>query len=79
MIEKLKVIIVERFAEQQDIVDWMYKFANTTLARADGGIIAGIGVVFLFWTVIRLANFIEKILEERKEYHPWNNPKTKKS
>jgi membrane protein len=58
--EKLKVIIVERFAEQQDIVDWMYKFADTTLKQADGGIIAGVGVIFLFWTVIRLATFIEK-------------------
>ncbi len=68
--EKLKVMIVERFSEQQSLVDWMYKFADTTLARADGGIIAGIGVVFLFWTVIRLATFIEKSFNQA-----WNVPK----
>ena len=68
--EKLKVMIVERFSEQQDIVDWMYKFADTTLKQADGGIIAGVGVIFLFWTVIRLATFIEKSFNQA-----WNVPK----
>lgn len=68
--EKLKVMIVERFSEQQNIVDWMYKFADTTLKQADGGIIAGIGVIFLFWTVIRLATFIEKSFNQA-----WNVPK----
>lgn len=58
--DKLKIFIVERFSEQQDIVDWMYKFADTTLKNADGGIIAGIGILILFWTVIRLATYIEK-------------------
>lgn len=58
--ERLKVMIVERFSEQQDVVDWMYKFADTTLKQADGGIIAGVGVIFLFWTVLRLATFIER-------------------
>ena len=43
--DKLKSIIAERFAEQQNIVQWMYKFADTTLRNADGGIIAGIGVL----------------------------------
>ena len=40
--DKLKNLIVERFAEQQSIVEWMYKFADTTLQNANGGIIAGI-------------------------------------
>ena len=57
--DKLKSIIAERFAEQQNIVQWMYKFADTTLRNADGGIIAGIGILVLFWTVIRLATYVE--------------------
>lgn len=57
--DKLKSIIAERFAEQQSIVQWMYKFADTTLRNADGGIIAGIGILVLFWTVIRLATYVE--------------------
>ena len=68
--EKLKVMIVERFSEQQSLVDWMYRFADTTLKQADGGVIAGIGVIFLFWTVIRLATFIEKSFNQA-----WNVPK----
>ncbi len=57
--DKLKSIIAERFAEQQNIVQWMYKFADTTLRNADGGIIAGIGILVLFWTVVRLASYVE--------------------
>lgn len=56
---KLKSLIAERFAEQQNIVEWMYKFADTTLRNADGGIIAGIGILVLFWTVLRLATYVE--------------------
>ena len=56
---KLKSLIAERFAEQQNIVEWMYKFADTTLKNADGGIIAGIGILVLFWTVLRLATYVE--------------------
>ena len=57
--DKLKNLIVERFAEQQSIVEWMYKFADTTLQNANGGIIAGIGILVLFWTVLRLATYVE--------------------
>lgn len=57
---RLKHLIAERFAEQEDIIVWMYRFADTTLRNADGGVVAGIGVVVLFWTVIRLAGYIEK-------------------
>ena len=57
--DKLKSLIAERFAEQQNIVEWMCKFADTTLKNADGGIIAGIGILVLFWTVIRLATYVE--------------------
>ena len=56
---KLKGLIAERFAEQQSVVEWMYKFADTTLRNADGGIIAGIGILVLFWTVLRLATYVE--------------------
>ena len=56
---KLKSLIAERFAEQQSVVEWMYKFADTTLRNADGGIIAGIGILVLFWTVLRLATYVE--------------------
>lgn len=57
--DKLKAVIAERFAEQQNVVQWIYKFADTTLKNADGGIIAGIGILVLFWTVIRLATYVE--------------------
>lgn len=61
---KLKSFIAERFAEQQNIVDWMYRFADTTLNNANGGIIAGVGILVLFWTVIRLATYIENTFNQ---------------
>jgi len=58
--EKLQEILAEKLANQREILDWIYRFADTTLREAQGGVIAGVGVVLLIFTVMRLANNIEK-------------------
>ncbi len=56
---KLKEFLYSKFSEQEEILNWIYRFAETTLNEASGGWIAGIGVIFLLATVIMLASNIE--------------------
>src|SRR5512140_81589 len=44
---------------QQEVITRIIDFSNTLLANANGGIIAGIGVAFLFWTIISVLSSIE--------------------
>ena len=58
--EKLRATLTERFSNQQQLLEYVYKFADTTLRQAKGGIVAGVGVVALIWTVLWLATNIER-------------------
>jgi membrane protein len=44
---------------QKEVVTKIIDFANSLLASASGGVIAGIGVAFLFWTIIRVLSNVE--------------------
>ncbi len=48
-----------KFQGQEEVIQRIIAFANNLLANTRGGLIAGIGVVFLFWTVIKLLGNIE--------------------
>jgi membrane protein len=49
---------------QQEAVTKVIDFANSLLANTNGGIIAGIGVAFLFWTIISVLSNIENSFNE---------------
>ena len=57
--DKLRVTLAERFANQQQRLEYICKFADTTLKQARGGVVAGVGVIALIWTVLWLATSIE--------------------
>ncbi|MCK5000098.1 MAG: YihY family inner membrane protein [Anaerohalosphaera sp.] len=44
---------------QQEIAERVIKFAESLLAETSGGFIAGIGIVFLFWSIIKVLSNIE--------------------
>ena len=45
--------------QMPEVVDYMVSFANNTLARTNGGVVAAISIVTLFWAVIRMFESIE--------------------
>ncbi len=51
--------IKTQFKGQEEVMTRVIEFANSLLARTGGGIIAGIGVVVLFWSVINVLSSIE--------------------
>jgi len=56
----LEKIIVEKFQNQKEVMDWIIKFAQNFLQNANGGVIAGFGIVLLFWSVMRVLGNIEQ-------------------
>lgn len=51
--------ITENFSEQQEVLDYIITFANRFLENTKGGIIAGIGIAVLFWSVMKVLGNIE--------------------
>lgn len=51
--------IQETFASQEAVATYIQEFAETYLLNIKGGVIAGVGVFVLIWTVIRLLSNIE--------------------
>lgn len=51
--------ITSQFKGQEEFINRVIEFANSLLARTGGGIVAGIGVVLLFWSVINVLSNIE--------------------
>ena len=68
--------ILEKFPgqAQQEVLAKVISFAESMLETAKGGVIAGIGMVILFWSVINVLSHIETSLNEIweiKESRSW--------
>ncbi len=51
-------LISER-EEMSEVLEYVLEFANSMLENINGGIIAGVGLLFLFWSVMKLLGNIE--------------------
>jgi len=51
--------ILERLQGQEEIANYMISFSRSMLDNTRGGMVAGIGIVLLFWAVIKLLGNIE--------------------
>jgi len=59
--------VLESFAGQEEVVLKIIDFAHSLLENTQGGLIAGIGIVLLFWSVIKVLHHIENALN-----HIWS-------
>lgn len=44
---------------QQDVLNYIFQFANKTLEQSRGGLIAGVGIAVLIWSIVNLLGNIE--------------------
>jgi membrane protein len=58
--EKLSLLLKERLQGQQEVLQTVLGFVETYLGHINSGYIAGIGLVVLFWTVLKVFNNIEQ-------------------
>ena len=56
--DELRKMISEQ-EEMAEVLNYVMEFANSMLANINGGIIAGVGLIFLFWSVMKLLGNIE--------------------
>lgn len=57
--KKLQAQLLAKFSGQQDVLLKVFEFSDALLRKTKGGIVAGIGVAFLFWSVISILGRIE--------------------
>jgi len=64
LIEKQILQMADKANWEADITNQIITFSHKLLEQAKGGVIAGIGVVLLFWTVISILGKIEESLND---------------
>jgi membrane protein len=64
LIEKQILQMAEKANWQPDITNQIISFSHNLLNKAKGGLIAGVGIVLLLWTVISIMGKIEESLNE---------------
>lgn len=57
--QTIEELVRGRLEGQEEVARWIIDFAYSLLKNTSGGWVAGAGVVFLFWSVIRLLQNIE--------------------
>ena len=62
--QKLEAEIIARFHQQQEVLQMLLSFVRRMLARTQGGIIAGVGVIVLLWSVMRILASIESAFND---------------
>lgn len=60
--QRLEKQLYIRFAGQEEILAKVIGFARSLLENTKGGLIAGIGVILLFWSAIKVLSHIENTL-----------------
>ena len=56
---KFEQVLVTRFSGQEEVMNWIIQFSRSFLENTKAGLIAGIGVVILFWSVMKVLGNIE--------------------
>ncbi len=57
--QHLEAEIILRFSDQREIADKLIVFAHSMLKNTQSGLIAGVGLAVLFWSVLKLMGNIE--------------------
>lgn len=60
----LEEILLRKFADKKEVLLQVFEFSNSLLENAHGGMVAGIGVVVLLWSVMKVLGNIESVLND---------------
>ena len=55
----LEAELAKVFAGREEVLEWVLSFANSFLEATSGGLMAGVGMVILFYTVMKVFSHIE--------------------
>lgn len=57
--KRVETELMQKMQSQKEVAERIINFANSLLENASGGFIAGVGVAFLFWTIIKVLSNVE--------------------
>ncbi|MBQ1939220.1 MAG: YihY/virulence factor BrkB family protein, partial [Alistipes sp.] len=57
--EVLVASLYDLFPQNPEIIEYLLSFAENALARTQGGVVAAVALVMLFWSIIQLFSSIE--------------------
>ena len=72
--KRLETELFDKFPGQEEVLSQVINFANSLLEQTRGGLIAGIGLLVLFWSVLKVLSHIEMAFNdiwEIKEDRSW--------
>ncbi|WP_101261065.1 YihY/virulence factor BrkB family protein [Labilibaculum filiforme] len=58
--KKLEKELIANLSGQEEVLNWLIEFANKMLLNTKGSLIAGLGFVILFWSVLKVLANIEE-------------------
>jgi len=62
--ENLQKDLLLKFDDQKDVLTQAFVYADKMLANTKGGLIAGVGIILLLWSIIKLLSSIEESFNE---------------
>jgi len=57
--KRLQAQLLAKFSAQTDVLLKVFEFSDSLLRKTRGGVVAGIGVALLFWSVVKILGHIE--------------------
>lgn len=52
--------LTKQLSGQQELLQWLIDFANRLLLKTKGAVVAGLGLLVLFWSVVKVLNNMER-------------------
>jgi len=56
----LQTTLMSAFSHQEAILNTVFQYADAMIAKTSGGVVAGIGVALLLWSILKLLSVIEE-------------------
>ena len=72
--QNLEQELTSNFQSHQEVLNWLLKNARNALDATNGGYIAGVGIIVLFWSVMSLLSDIESSFNhiwQIRQSRPW--------
>ena len=62
--QQLETQVIQKVPAQEEVLNQILSYARILLENTRGGIIAGVGVILLMWSVLKLLNHMEQSLND---------------
>ena len=62
--KSFETLLTNKLQGEEEVLQWVMRFADALVAETKGGVIVGAGVLLLFWAVVKLLEHIENAFND---------------